>query len=139
MLPSLFQPYRYVIAKNETNSSIISRITEIQRYSDFKDSKFIEQIGNDIKFHIDTLQTTPSPSLVWQLVVVKYGRLKVIQIEAEIRLKDINMISLNMTVKDVLLSQVIPLLFMKGKKSAQKLGQEGLGAYLISGEKSVIR
>ena len=77
--------FYYQVADGDTPQSFTSKISNIQPALGFADAKYLEQIGGDLKFHVDAMQTTPYRSLTWSLKINRaLGVLRVIQITANL-------------------------------------------------------
>ena len=101
--------FNYQVAIGESIPSLTQKIANIQPALGFQDAKYLQQIGGDLKFHIDAMQTTPYRSLTWSLKInTRLGVLRVIQITATLQA---NTKTLNINGKYVEVTQQIPAVF----------------------------
>ena len=115
--------FNYQVAIGESIPSLTQKISNIQPKLGFQDAKYLQQIGGDLKFHIDAMQTTPYRSLTWSLKINKQlGVLRVIQITATLQASTK---TLNINGKYVEVTQKIPAVFNVTRtchKGKRKLG-----------------
>ena len=101
------QDFYYQVSVGESIPGLTNKISGIQGALGFNDPKYLEQIGGDLKFHIDAMQSTPYRSLTWSLTIKRHlGVLRVIQVTAVI-----NSGTLHINGKFVEVTQSIPPVF----------------------------
>jgi len=103
------QDFHYQVTVGESIPSLTNKIANIKSALGFQDQKYLEQIGGDLKFHIDAMQSTPYKSLTWSLKINRnLGVLRVIQITANL---NAGAKSLHINGKFVEVTQSIPPVF----------------------------
>ena len=99
--------FHYGVSVGESIPGLTQKISGIQHELGFTDPKYLDQIGGDLKFHIDAMQSTPYRSLTWSLVIKRHlGVLRVIQVTGVI-----NSGTLHINGKFVEVTQSIPPVF----------------------------
>jgi len=78
--------FSYGVTPGQSIQSVTSKISNIQPALGFADANYLNQIGGDLKFHIDAMEHTPYRSLTWTLKINRaLGLLRVIQITATLQ------------------------------------------------------
>ena len=123
--------FHYQIADGETSQSLTNKISNIQPVLGFQDQKYLKQIGGDLKFHIDAMQSTPYKFPQILKINKKLGVLRLLQITATVQ---VNTKTMTINGKYVEITQNIPPVFNK-----TKVCEKGRRNYSLFGQRKLCR